>query len=248
MTERTSDGETHPTKATAHRVATGDSKSFDEVPSGRRTSFDEEPSPAREVSGRRPLIANCVPIGVAGFALTTFTLGLYTAGVLAAPGEEVVLYLALVYGGATQFIAGFFALARGDIFPAAFMTTYGAFWFSFVALNLFVVPAVTTAGGPAVANQTVLVYLVMWTIITAIFWVCTLNTNGVVFLAFSIFLAAIIILDIAQATGSTGLKSIGGYLEMALAAVAWYIVTAELFNEMRGKVILPMLPFRHVEA
>ena len=35
---------------------------------------------------RRSLIANPVPVGVAGFALTTFTLGLYTTGQFNAKG------------------------------------------------------------------------------------------------------------------------------------------------------------------
>ena len=81
-----------------------------------------------------------MPVGVAGFALTTFTLGLYTTGQFNAQGEVVVLALAAFYGGLTHFIAGFFALAKGELFAAAFMTSYGAFWFSFVALNLFDVP------------------------------------------------------------------------------------------------------------
>lgn len=191
---------------------------------------------------RRPQIANPVPIGVAGFALTTFTLGLYTSGVVSGAGTTLVLYLALAYGGTVQLVAGFFALARGDVFPAAVMTSYGAFWFSFVALEVLVTPKVTAAGGPGVANQTLLVFLAVWTVITLIYTLGAMQVSGVLVLVFAIFDAALIVLCVATAIQSTGLERVGGYLEMALAATAWYVVAAEMLNEMRGREVLPMLP------
>ena len=100
-----------------------------------------------------------MPVGVAGFALTTFTLGLYSSGQFDAKGSVLVLALAAFYGGLVQLVAGFFALAKGDLFPTAFMTSYGAFWFSYVALVQFVVPR---AG--AAASQAVTIFLIMWTI------------------------------------------------------------------------------------
>jgi len=109
-----------------------------------------EPLPSTPIPQRHPFITNAVPIGVGGFALTTFTLGLYTSGILNPEGTVLVIALAAFYGGLTQFIAGFFALARGDLFPAAFMTSYGAFWLSYVALILWVVPHAGAAAGQAV--------------------------------------------------------------------------------------------------
>ncbi|HZD66508.1 MAG TPA: GPR1/FUN34/YaaH family transporter, partial [Acidimicrobiales bacterium] len=88
---------------------------------------------------------------MAGFALTTFALGLFTSGQIRATNLALVLGLAAFYGGLTQFIAGWFAVARGDLFPAVFMTTYGAFWFSFVALFLFV-PRRFVLGVPAAGH------------------------------------------------------------------------------------------------
>ena len=72
-------------------------------------------SPSQPVEPRRSLIANPVPVGVAGFALTTFTLGLYTSGQFDAMGSVLVLALAAFYGVLVQLVAGFFALAKGDL-------------------------------------------------------------------------------------------------------------------------------------
>jgi uncharacterized protein len=199
-----------------------------------------EPLPSSPVAPQRhPFITNAVPIGVAGFALTTFTLGLYTSGVLNPQGAILVLALAAFYGGLTQFIAGFFALARGDLFPAAFMTSYGAFWFSYVALLLFVVPR---AG--AAAPQAVFVFLIMWTVITLIFTLASLGTNWTVLVTFIVFDIALILALIGAGLSNTAITDASGYVEMLLAALAWYIVMAEVVNETLGRQVFPLFPFR----
>lgn len=189
-------------------------------------------------------ISNPVPIGVAGFALTTFTLGMYTAGIFNPKGMILVFALAAFYGGLTQFIAGFFALARGDLFPAAFMTTYGAFWFTFVALYLFVIPHAGPVAGPQAAG----VYLIMWTVITFIFFIASLFTNWVVVIVFAEFVLTLIILDLATLGGMTGLTTVGGYLEMILGALAWFVVAGEIINDVSGRALVPfpVTPFHNL--
>lgn len=188
---------------------------------------------------RRSLIANAVPVGVGGFALTTFTLGMYTSGQFDAKGEVLVLALAFFYGGLVQMIAGFFALAKGDLFPAAFMTSYGAFWFSYDGLVLFVVPRAGSA-----ANQAVTIFLIMWTVITLIFTVATLGTNRMVFATFLVFDIAIILADIGSAGSFANVTKAAGYGEMLLAAMAWYIVGAEIVNATVGRDVFPLFPFK----
>jgi succinate-acetate transporter protein len=193
---------------------------------------------------RQSLIANPVPVGVAGFALTTFTLGLYTSGQFHAQGMLVVLPLAVFYGGLVQMVAGFFALARGELFAAAFMTSYGAFWMSFVALILYVAPRT----GPA-THQAITIFLIMWTVITLIFTLATLGTNATVLVTFIVFMVALILEVIGNATltgtaTANSLTKAGGYAEMVLAALAWYIVMAEIVNDVLGREIFPLFPFR----
>ncbi len=206
----------------------------------READLAPAPEPPRRVS----LIANPVPVGVGGFALTTFTLGLYTSGQFDPKGTVLVLALAAFYGGLTQFIAGWFALAKGELFGAAFMTSYGAFWFSYVALILYVVPH----AGPA-AHQAVTIFLIMWTVITLIFTLATLGTNWTVFITFIVFDVALILgfIGNAQLTGTAMANSTtkaGGYAEMVLAALAWYIVMAEVVNDTIGRAMFPLFPFR----
>jgi hypothetical protein len=204
------------------------------------TDFTERRGPAQNLPTQNlPVLrrlANPVPVGVAGFALTTFTLGLYTSGKFAMAGETIVFLFAVFYGGLVQLIAGFFSIQRGDTFPATFMTTYGAFWFSYVGLNLYVVPKLK----PAEVAQTVTIFLIMWSVITFIFFVGSLWTNWVVVFAFFEFTVTIILLDIATLNSNTSLTHFCGYLEMLLGAVAWYIVVAEVVNGGADREVLPL--------
>jgi succinate-acetate transporter protein len=201
-----------------------------------------------EMPASHPFITNPVPVGVGGFALTTFTLGLMTSGFFPAAEALLVIPLAGFYGGLVQMVAGFFALRRGDLFPAAFMTTYGAFWWSYDVLILYVVPGVAKAGGAAGAHdagQAVTIFLVMWSVITFIFLVATLGTNWFVFLTFCEFLATLIVADIGAWTGISQAAGLGtGVGEMVLAAMAWYIVGAEIVNETVKRPVFPLFPFK----
>jgi len=192
-----------------------------------------------EMPASHPFITNPVPVGVAGFALTTFTLGLYTSGQFNPKGELVVMALAAFYGGITQWIAGWFALRRGDMFAAAFMTTYGAFWLSFVGLNLYVAPRIGAA-----ATQAVTIFLIMWTVITIIFTIATLGTNWFVLATFVEFDITLIIAFIGAGTGIAGVTQAAGYLEMILGAMAWYIVMAEVVNETLKRQVFTLFPFK----
>lgn len=184
-------------------------------------------------------ISNAVPVGVAGFALTTFTLGLSTTGMFSPKLAILVLPLAAFYGGLTQWIAGWFALRRGDIFGGAFMTTYGAFWWSFVALNLYVAPRVGTAAG-----EITTIFLIMWTVITIIFTIATLGTNWFVLFTFVEFDATLIVAFIGSGIPSAGVTQASGYLEIILGALGWYIVAAELVNDMVKRPLIPLFPFQ----
>lgn len=190
-------------------------------------------SPSPDVFKR---MANPVPAGVAGFALTTFTLGLYTSGHFFTKGEILVYGFAVFYGGIIQGVAGFFALRRGDTFAGTFMTTYGAFWLSYVGLNVYVVPKLP----PDEVGQTVTIFLIMWTVITVLFFFTSFTTNWVVVLAFGEFVVTIVLLDIATANTYVGLTHFCGYAEMLLGAIAWYIVLADGINGQGERDILPL--------
>jgi succinate-acetate transporter protein len=103
-------------------------------------------------------VADPGPLGLAGFAMTTFCLSAANANLWHGGGAAAALSLALVYGGIAQFAAGMWEFHRRNTFGALAFTSYGAFWISFYVL--LKIPAI--APGP----DTVAVFLLGWTIFT----------------------------------------------------------------------------------
>src|SRR6266536_2912651 len=82
-------------------------------------------------------IADPAPLGLAAFALTTFVLSMFNAGLVDNKGEPIVLGLALAYGGGAQLLAGMWEFRKGNTFGATAFSSYGAFWISFWAFVTF---------------------------------------------------------------------------------------------------------------
>lgn len=59
-------------------------------------------------------IANPAPLGLAGFALTTFLLSCVNLGVRGIAAPTIVIAPALVYGGFIQLLAGMWEIAVGE--------------------------------------------------------------------------------------------------------------------------------------
>jgi succinate-acetate transporter protein len=80
------------------------------------------------------LVADPAPLGLAGFALTTFLISLTNAHL--AP-SDLWVGPALFYGGLAQLLAGMWEFRNRNVFGATAFSTYGAFWmslFTFVIL------------------------------------------------------------------------------------------------------------------
>ena len=85
------------------------------------------------------------PLGLAGFAMTTFVLSMFNAKLVGSGGGPVVLGLALAYGGIAQLLAGMWEFRTGNTFGAVAFSSYGVFWISFWALVTFFAPKIPAA-------------------------------------------------------------------------------------------------------
>src|SRR6266566_6162238 len=74
-------------------------------------------------------VANPGPLGLSAFALTTFVLSAADAGLISAP--NIVLGLALFYGGLVQLIAGVLAFRVRNTFAAIGFCFHSVFWLAF---------------------------------------------------------------------------------------------------------------------
>jgi uncharacterized protein len=178
------------------------------------------------------------PLGLAGFAMTTFVLSMFNAKLVSSGGEPVVLGLALAYGGLAQLLAGMWEFRTGNTFGAVAFSSYGAFWISFWALVVFYAPKIPAAD----AGHAVGLYLWAWAIFTAYMTVASLRTTGAVALVFVLLTVTFILLGIGNSGGHENIIKWGGYVGLATALAAWYASFAAVANSTFGRIILPVWP------
>jgi succinate-acetate transporter protein len=177
-------------------------------------------------------LANPAPLGLFGFALTTWMLSLINSGNLAPAGLGIVLAMAFAFGGTAQFVAGMMEMVKGNTFGFVAFCSYGAFWWSFA---LFVQFFATGVPGAAVGW-----YLFVWGAFTAAMWIGTFALNRALFLVFTALTPTFFLLAFKDLLGVPVLGTLGGYGGLITAILAFYLGAAEVINEAHGKIILPV--------
>ena len=177
-------------------------------------------------------LANPAPLGLSGFALTTFLLSMINVGWFSVANMPMVLACAFVFGGTAQFAAGIMEMPRGNSFGTVAFCGYGAFWWSFALFVLFLSKDVTGAF--------VGWYLFLWGLFTMFMWVASLKKNKALMLVFLFLTATFYLLAIGAWTGEAIINIVGGYFGLITAVLAFYLAAAESINESWGSTVLPV--------
>ena len=212
-------------------------------------------APAAEAAGGRSAgwtPADPGPLGLAGFAGTTFMLSMINSG-LVGKGSLVgggllpmVAMLAVAYGGIAQLIAGIWEFRTGNTFGAVAFCSYGAFWISFFLIVQLGVPGVVAGKGDVFAGLSL--YLYTWTIFTLYMFVASLRTSGAVAVVFLLLTITFLLLAIGNASlvgtlhVTNGTIKLGGWLGIITAIAAWYASAAAVINSTFGRVLAPVVP------
>lgn len=114
------------------------------------------------MSEERNSIADPGPLGLAGFAMTTFVLSMINAKLVPGTIATTFLTLALFYGGIAQILAGMWEFKKNNTFGATAFTSYGAFWLALASIVLFEKLKLIDFGPDR--NIAIGLFLVAWTI------------------------------------------------------------------------------------
>ena len=197
----------------------------------------DAPAQARTV---RPAPASTIadpgPLGLAAFALTTFMLSTFNAGLLPKSAEVVILGVALFYGGLAQLFAGMWEFAKGNTFGAVAFSSYGAFWMSF----WYLLAHSGLSGDDAAAG--IGIFLLAWTIFTAFMTVAARRVSGLLFGLFSVLTVTFVFLTVGAFASAPLATQIGGYLGLVTAFTAWYGFFAGVMNQTGRGPVLPTWP------
>jgi uncharacterized protein len=189
-------------------------------------------------------VADPAPLGLAAFALTTFVLSMFNAGLISRAGEPVAFALALAYGGIAQLLAGMWEFRNGNTFGAVAFTSYGAFWLSFWAYVQFFARSIPAAD----AGHAIGIYLIGWAVFTLYMFVASLRTTAAIAAVFFALTITFLLLGIGESGGHNTIIKAGGWAGLVTAAIAWYASFAVVTNSTFGRTLLPVMPLRREAA
>ncbi|WP_329569683.1 acetate uptake transporter [Kitasatospora sp. NBC_01266] len=184
-------------------------------------------------------IADPAPLGLAGFAMTTFVLSCFNANLLDAKLSAVVLPLALAYGGLAQLLAGMWEFRKGNTFGATAFSSFGAFWLAYYFLVKDAVPALATDPD---LHKALGLFLLAWAIFTAYMTVAAVRVSGAVLAVFVMLTITFAVLSAGAFGPSDTATKVGGWLGLITAAVAWYASFAGVTAYTFKRQILPTWP------
>ena len=177
------------------------------------------------------------PLGLAGFAGTTFYLSSVNAGLLPKSVEAGVFGLAIFYGGLAQLLAGMWEFVKGNTFGAVAFSSFGAFWLSFWYLATHLPKAPASDLGHALGT-----YLLIWTIFTAYMLVASIRTSGAIMAVFLFLTLTFLFLAVGAYSDSSGMTKLGGWLGLITAVLAWYASFAAVVNATARRTLMPTFP------
>lgn len=166
---------------------------------------------------------NPAPLGLGAFAMTTFVLSMYNAQAMGIKLPNVVVGMACFYGGAAQFLAGVWEMCVGNTFGATAFCSYGAFWMSYMAINVKLFNIAAGYGDDTHQfKQAVAFYLLAWALFT--FMMCSLTLKSTLFF-FALFFCLAVTFTLLAAgdfTGKVGVSRAGGVVGVVTAFLGWY--------------------------
>ena len=177
-------------------------------------------------------VTNPAPLGLFGFATTTWLLSMVNAGWYPEASVPMVLAMAIAYGGTAQFVAGLMEVRNGNTFGFVAFCSYGAFWWSFV---LFVELFAKGVPGPFVGW-----YLLAWGVFTFVMWIATFALNRAVYMVFLTLWITFVLLALCLLLGAHALTVAGGYFGLLTALCAAYLGAADVINATHGRTVLPV--------
>jgi len=179
-------------------------------------------------------LANPAPLGLMAFGMTTVLLNIHNTGLF--PLNAVILAMGIFYGGIAQIIAGTMEFKKNNTFGTTAFTSYGLFWITLVAIWVFPrfgIADATTAGFMGW-------FLFMWGVFTFFMWLATFGKNRVLQFIFLSLTILFILLAVKDWTGIALIGKIAGWEGIICGLSAMYLSMAEVINEARGKVVLPI--------
>lgn len=176
-------------------------------------------------------LGNPSPLGLSGFALTTFILSLVNAQARGITNSSIVMSSAFFYGGVVQLFAGILEFFLENTFSGVALSSYGGFWLSYAGLispSFSILDAYTTQED---LNSAIGFFLTGWTIFTFILLLITLKSTLALFSLFFFLEITFILLTAGAFAANDNCTRAGGVFGIITSFIAWYNAYAGIANK-----------------
>ena len=187
----------------------------------------------------QPIAAPSI-LGLFGFSGATFMVAAHLAGWYGGSiTEELLAPFAATFGGLAQFVAGMWAYKARDGLATAMHGMWGSFWIGFGVLQLLFATGIVAASGsldfPALGY-----WFIVLAAITLVGAVAALSETMGLFSVLSTLAVGSVILAVGFLVGSGTLSTVGGWVLILSAILAFYTASALLLEEAFGQEVLPV--------
>ncbi len=180
-------------------------------------------------------IADPSTVGLASFGIALFTLSFLNAGIVGPNAISVLIPLALITA-LIHFFACMNGFKKNELFTALVFGIYGMFWAVWSMINFG-----CALKWFSLDIKTLMIFMIAYTIFTAIIFFATFATNKAVILTLAVLLAVFLCLDFGLA-GHPEYVVFAGYLGMIDGLLALYLTAAGILGALYGRPILPVGP------
>ncbi|CAG8505239.1 4869_t:CDS:2 [Ambispora gerdemannii] len=195
-------------------------------------------------SDAAPKIGNPGPLGLSSFALTTFVLSLYIVGAREVTHHNIIVGLALFYGGIVQILAGMWEFKVGNTFGATAFSSYGGFWLSYATILIPGFNIASAYASKSELEQALGIYLLGWTIFTFLLFLTTFKSKGSIFVLFFFVTITFVLLTTSKFQENSDIEKAGGIMGIITALLAWYNAMAQLWTHENSYFTLPDFDMR----
>jgi succinate-acetate transporter protein len=198
------------------------------------STTDDVPATATTPAAPALAVADPAPLGLAGFALTTFLLSVANAGWMKNGSGVAFLGYAIAFGGLAQLLAGMWEFRNKNVFGATAFSSYGGFWIGLGLWAILVHPAQPEFGKDvawillsfAIFNT----YMLLWSTLV----------SPAVFMVFLTLELTEVVGFVGGFAGNSTVIKIGGVIGVITALVAWYTSAGLVGRNMLGRDLLPL--------
>jgi succinate-acetate transporter protein len=190
------------------------------------------------VATLRDSTANPAPLGLMAFGMTTVLLNIHNAGFYEM--NTMILAMGIFYGGLAQVVAGIMEWRKNNTFGLTAFLSFGLFWLTLVGLIIF--PERMGVDGPDKVAMGW--YLMAWGVFTGLMFIGTLRINRSLQIVFLGLTVLFVLLAIGDWTGNATITKVAGWEGIFVGLSAVYASIAQVWNELYGRVVLPIGPYK----